>query len=310
MIEVQNLTKHYGRTVAVEGVSFSVENGETLGLLGPNGAGKTTILRIITGYIPPTSGSVTVAGYDVVDDSIEVRRRIGYMPEIPAVYPEMTIRGYLEFIGGVREIPYRSAQLDRVMKICGIDHYSRTHIRKLSKGYRQRVNLAQALLHNPEVIVLDEPTIGLDPKQIIEIRNLIRGLKNNHTVILSSHILAEVTQICNRLVIINQGRMVANGTPEELSMLNKDVQRLSLRVERLSSAIPEILLSIVGIISVADRGEGNFLITYSKELNCRRLISDAVSQHGWGLLELTPIDVSLEDIYLHFTGPEPRSESE
>jgi len=310
MIEVQNLTKQYGRTVAIEGVSFNVKSGEIVGLLGPNGAGKTTTLRIITGYMPPTAGSVKVAGYDVVEDSIEVRRRIGYMPEIPAVYPEMSIQSYLEFIAGVRELRNRSVQLNRVMNICGIDHHSHTHIRKLSKGYRQRVNLAQALLHQPEVVILDEPTIGLDPKQIVEIRNLIQSLANSHTVILSSHILAEVTQVCNRLVIINNGQVVANGTPEELSMQNKDIQRLAVRVERPTAEIPNVLLGLNGIISVVDREGGNFLITYSKEWDCRTLISDTISQRGWGLLEMTSIDISLEDIYLHFTGSESRNELE
>ena len=217
MIEVQHLTKRYGKVTAVDDVSFRVERGEILGFLGPNGAGKTTTMRILTGYMPASDGRATVAGYDVFDHPIEAKRRTGYLPETPPLYPEMTVREYLDFVARIKGVPSaeRNSRVDAAMKRTRVDDMASRHCGKLSKGYRQRVGLAQAILHNPEVLILDEPTAGLDPKQIIETRDLIRSLSGDHTIVLSTHILPEVAQTCQRVVIINKGRVVAVDTPDE-----------------------------------------------------------------------------------------------
>ena len=214
MIEVQHITKRYGRVTAVDDVSFRVERGEILGFLGPNGAGKTTTMRILTGYMPPTEGRATVAGYDVFTHPIEAKLRTGYLPETPPLYPDMTVREYLDFVGRIKGVPpkERKERVTTVMKRAHVDDMASRHCSKLSKGYRQRVGLAQALIHNPEVLILDEPTAGLDPKQIIETRDLIRSLGGDHTIVLSTHILPEVAQTCQRVVIINKGRVVAVDT--------------------------------------------------------------------------------------------------
>src|SRR5271157_6471890 len=211
MIEVENLSKRYGPTLAVSGVSFSVQKGEVLGFLGPNGAGKTTTMRVITGFFPPTEGKVRVAGYDVVDEPLEAKRRTGYLPESPPVYPDMTVAEYLAFVGRIKGVSGRElkSRMADVSEKCAVTDVQNRQIGKLSKGYRQRVGLAQALIHNPEVLVLDEPTAGLDPKQIIETRQLIKGLAGQHTVILSTHILPEVSKTCQRVVVINAGKIVA-----------------------------------------------------------------------------------------------------
>ena len=219
MIEVQHLTKRYGKVTAVDDVSFRVERGEILGFLGPNGAGKTTTMRILTGYMPATDGRATVAGYDVFTNPIEAKRRTGYLPETPPLYPDMTVREYLEFVARIKGIPAneRATRIDTVMQRTHVADMASRHCGKLSKGYRQRVGLAQAILHNPEVLILDEPTAGLDPKQIIETRDLIRSLAGDHTIVLSTHILPEVAQTCQRVVIINRGRVVAVDTPDNLT---------------------------------------------------------------------------------------------
>ena len=219
MIEVRNLTKRYGDVVAIRDISFTAATGQVLGLLGPNGAGKTTTMRVITGYMPATSGTVKVAGYDIFDDSFEVRKRIGYLPESPPLYNDMTVTAYLRFVGRIRGIPKAelSDSIDRVLRTCGLAEVTDRVIGHLSKGYRQRVGLAQALIHNPGVLVLDEPTLGLDPRQIIEIRRLIQELAGERTVILSTHILPEVTQICEKVVIINEGRIAIEDTLANLT---------------------------------------------------------------------------------------------
>jgi len=219
VIEVQHLTKRYGRVTAVDDVSFRVERGEILGFLGPNGAGKTTTMRILTGYMPASEGRATVAGYDVFTQPLEAKRRTGYLPETPPLYPDMTVREYLDFVARVKGVPgaERRTRVDTVMKRTHVDDMASRHCGKLSKGYKQRVGLAQALIHNPEVLILDEPTAGLDPKQIIETRDLIRSLAGDHTIVLSTHILPEVSQTCQRIVIINKGRVVAVDTPENLT---------------------------------------------------------------------------------------------
>ena len=219
MIEVEHITKRYGRVTAVDDVSFKVEKGEILGFLGPNGAGKTTTMRILTGYMPPTDGKATVAGFDVFTHPVEAKRRTGYLPETPPLYPDMTVREYLDFVARIKGVPpaERKSRVDNVMQRTHVADMASRHCGKLSKGYRQRVGLAQAIIHNPEVLILDEPTAGLDPKQIIETRDLIRGLAGNHTIVLSTHILPEVSQTCQRVVIINKGRVVAVDTPENLT---------------------------------------------------------------------------------------------
>jgi ABC-2 type transport system ATP-binding protein len=219
MIEVSRLTKRYGDLVAVDNASFRVEEGQILGFLGPNGAGKTSTMRMITGFMPPTSGTVRIAGYDTVTDSMEVRRRIGYLPESPPLYLDMSVTGYLRFVGRLKGVGRSELAdaMERTLSACGLDHVRDRIVGHLSKGYRQRVGLAQALIHNPPVLVLDEPTIGLDPRQIIEIRQLIRQLAGNRTVILSTHILPEVSQVCEKVVIINEGRVAVDGMLADLT---------------------------------------------------------------------------------------------
>ena len=232
MIEVQHLTKRYGPVTAVDNVSFRVETGEILGFLGPNGAGKTTTMRIITGYMPATEGKVAVAGYDVFEQPIEAKRRTGYLPETPPLYPDMTVREYLNFVARIKGVPRRevSSRVDDAMKRTRIADMAGRHCAKLSKGYRQRVGLAQAILHNPDVLVLDEPTAGLDPKQIIETRQLIRDLGGSHTIVLSTHILPEVSQTCQRVVIINKGKVVAVDTPDNLTARLRGTETMYLQV--------------------------------------------------------------------------------
>jgi ABC-2 type transport system ATP-binding protein len=231
VIEVQHISKRYGRVTAVDDVSFRVERGEILGFLGPNGAGKTTTMRILTGYMPASEGRATVAGFDVFDKPVEAKRRTGYLPETPPLYPDMTVREYLDFVGRIKGVPPRERRerVDTVMARTHIADMAARHCGKLSKGYRQRVGLAQALIHNPEVLILDEPTAGLDPKQIIETRDLIRGLAGDHTIVLSTHILPEVAQTCQRVVIINKGRVVAVDTPDNLTARLKGAATMYVR---------------------------------------------------------------------------------
>ena len=233
MIEVQHVTKRYGRVTAVDDVSFRVERGEILGFLGPNGAGKTTTMRILTGYMPATEGRATMAGYDIFTHPIEAKRRIGYLPETPPLYPEMTVREYLEFVSRIKAVPSgeRRQRVTTVMERTRVADMADRHCGKLSKGYRQRVGLAQALIHNPDVLILDEPTAGLDPKQIIETRDLIRGLAGDHTIVLSTHILPEVAQTCQRVVIINRGRVVAVDTPDNLTARLKGAETMYVQVD-------------------------------------------------------------------------------
>ncbi len=249
MIEVENLTKRYGPTVAVSDLSFTVQKGEILGFLGPNGAGKTTTMRVITGFLPPTQGKVLVAGYDVVEDPLEAKRRTGYLPETPPVYPDMTVDEYLAFVARIKGVSHRDikARLAEVDEKCAITDVRRRQIGKLSKGYRQRVGLAQALIHNPDVLVLDEPTAGLDPKQIIETRELIKRLAGQHTVILSTHILPEVSKTCQRVVVINAGQIVAVGTPDELMRRLQGFSTLLVTAEGPAAEIIEKFQRVGGV---------------------------------------------------------------
>jgi ABC-2 type transport system ATP-binding protein len=304
MIQVQNLSKWYGTTEALRQVSFTVQKGEILGFLGPNGAGKTTTMRILTGYMPPSSGTARVAGYDVFYDSIEVRKRIGYLPETVPLYPEMTVWDYLDFCARLRGVSDRDAAIDRAMEMTSIGERADMHIGKLSKGYRQRVGIAQALVHNPEVLILDEPTIGLDPKQIIEIRNLIKSLAGDHTIILSTHILPEVSQTCSRVLIINDGTIVAEDTPERLSARVRGAEHIHLQVAKPAPEIPTELEKVQGVLGVHAKANGVYEIETNLGTDRRADIAALVVQRGWGLLELRPLSLSLEEVFLKLTTTE------
>jgi len=311
MIEVQNLTKRYGTFTAVNDVSFRAEKGEILGFLGPNGAGKTTTMRVLTGYMPPTGGTAVVAGYDVLDHPIEAKRRTGYLPETPPLYPDMTIADYLTFCSKIKGVPRseRASRVATVMERTRIADMSRRYCGKLSKGYRQRVGLAQALLHNPEVLILDEPTAGLDPKQIIETRQLIKELGGDHTVILSTHILPEVSQTCHRVVIINKGHVVAVDSPDNLTARLGRSASIYLQVDTMGADAGATLASVAGVSTVtATDGDGPvraFEVHAEAGQDVRRALAAAVVNKGWGLLELRATRVSLEDVFLHLTMEDP-----
>ena len=310
MIEVQHLTKRYGRVTAVDDVSFRVERGEILGFLGPNGAGKTTTMRILTGYMPATEGRATVAGYDIFDKPIEAKRRIGYLPETPPLYPDMTVREYLDFVARIKGVPPKEKK-DRVagvMQRAHVADMANRHCAKLSKGYRQRVGLAQALIHNPEVLILDEPTAGLDPKQIIETRDLIRSLAGDHTIVLSTHILPEVSQTCHRVVIINKGRVVAVDTPENLTARLRGAETMYVQVDAGGADAGAALTALPGVTRVALSERRNAIEAFEVESergqDIRREIARAIVNRGWGLLELRPMRMSLEEIFLQVTTDE------
>jgi ABC-2 type transport system ATP-binding protein len=310
VIEVEHLSKVFNGRRAVDDVSFKVEKGEVLGFLGPNGAGKTTTMRILTCYMPSTEGTARVAGYDVFEQSIEVRRRIGYLPENPPLYPEMTVNSYLNFVAKIKgaRSNLRKSQVDEAIEKCNIGDVRNRIIGKLSKGYKQRVGLAQALLNNPEVLILDEPTIGLDPKQIHEVRALIKSLASAHTVILSTHILPEVSMTCNRVVIINKGQVVAMDTPEGLANQMKGAERISLTVDGPMEAVREKILVVDGVLSVQAEGSDGSSATYTVECkldsDLRRELAKIVVSQGWGLLELRGISMSLEDVFINLTTQE------
>ena len=304
VIEVQHITKRYGRVTAVDDVSFRVERGEILGFLGPNGAGKTTTMRILTGYMPPTEGKATVAGHDLFMHPIEAKRRTGYLPETPPLYPDMTVREYLDFVAKIKGVPAkeRRERVTTVMQRTHVADMSSRHCSKLSKGYRQRVGLAQALIHNPEVLILDEPTAGLDPKQIIETRDLIRSLAGDHTIVLSTHILPEVAQTCQRVVIINNGRVVAIDTPENLTARLKGAETMYVQIDAAGADATTTLQAIPGVTRVAlteKRGTATaYEVESTRGTDVRREIARMVVGRGWGLLELRPMRMSLEEIFL------------
>ena len=315
MIEVQNLTKRYGPFTAVDDVSFRVERGEILGFLGPNGAGKTTTMRVLTGAMPPTEGRAIVAGFDVMDQPIEAKRRTGYLPETPPLYPDMSVRDYLDFVAKIKGVPRadRRARVNAVMERTRVVDMSRRLCGKLSKGYKQRVGLAQALLHNPDVLILDEPTAGLDPKQIIETRQLIKELAGDHTVILSTHILPEVSQTCQRVVIINRGRVVAVDTPDNLTARLRGSEAMYVQVEAGGADVKTALERVPGVtrVTVADsRGAvTGFEVASEAGHDVRRGLASAIVTPGWGLLELRPMRMSLEEIFLSLTTEETAAAS-
>jgi len=312
MIEVQHLTKRYGPVTAVDDVSFRVEKGEILGFLGPNGAGKTTTMRVITGYMPATEGKAVVAGYDVFTHPLEAKARTGYLPETPPLYGDMTVREYLTFVSRIKlgktTKAERAMRVDHAMKRTHVDDMANRHCSKLSKGYRQRVGLAQAILHNPEVLILDEPTAGLDPKQIIETRQLIKELAGTHTIILSTHILPEVSQTCDRVVIINKGRVVAIDTPSNLTARLRGSETMYLQVDAGGQDAAPALQSVPGVlnVSIADTHDGivAYEISSDRGRDIRRDLARAVVTSNWGLLELRPSRMSLEEIFLSLTTEE------
>ncbi len=311
MIEVEHLTKQYGAKTAIDDVSFHVDKGEILGFLGPNAAGKTTTMRILTCYMPATSGTAKVAGYDVFENSLEVRKRIGYLPENPPLYTEMTTRGYLTFVAKIKGIENREVKVrvEEVMEKTGIKDVADTIIKYLSKGYKQRVGIAQAIIHNPDVLILDEPTVGLDPKQIIEVRELIKSLGGDHTVILSTHILPEVSMTCGRVVIINKGKVVASDTPENLTKRLKGSESLFLEVEGPRKEVETKIKMVKGVKKVDCEGTTNenvvgFKIETEINKDLRKELASLIVNQGWGLLELRPVGMSLEEIFLHLTTKE------
>ena len=313
MISVENLTKRYVTKTAIEGMSFRVEKGEILGFLGPNGAGKTTTMRIITGYMPSTDGTVKVDGFDVADQPLEVRRRIGYLPENPPLYTEMTVKGYLRFVAKLKGVTGTKVEEDvnRAMDRVNITDVQERIIAKLSKGYKQRVGIAQSLLNDPPVLILDEPTIGLDPKQIQEVRELIKSLAGTHTVVLSTHILPEVEQTCHRVIIIDHGKIVAVDTPQNLRSQIQGGARVLLEVE---GPVADVLSAVKAVPGVAiarlvsqDASRGSFQVDAESGRDIRRDLARAVVQAGWGLLEMQSENMSLEDIFIKLTTAEETS---
>ena len=314
MIEVEHVSKVYGERRAVDDITFKVEKGEVLGFLGPNGAGKTTTMRILTCYMPATEGTARVAGYDVFDKSLEVRRRIGYLPENPPVYPDMTVDSYLHFVARIKGTPSsrRESRVDDAVGKCGLGDVRKRIIGRLSKGYRQRVGLAQALLNNPQVLILDEPTSGLDPKQIHEVRSLIKSLAGAHTIVLSTHILPEVSMICSRVVIINKGKVAAMDTPAGLANQMKGAERISMAIDGPVDDVRAKLLQIDGVLNVeAQNMEGmenredtdlshlNYIVECRLNTDLRRTLAAEVVGSGWGLLELRSVSMSLEDVFIN-----------
>ncbi|HEX2906127.1 MAG TPA: ABC transporter ATP-binding protein [Phototrophicaceae bacterium] len=309
MIEVQNLTKRYGSVTAVDSISFTAQHGQVTGFLGPNGAGKTTTMRMLTGFMPPTSGKAVVAGYDVFEQSMEVRQRVGYLPENVPLYRDMTALGYLTYVGEIRGVPgLRSKALEALERVA-LEHRAHSRIRTLSKGMRQRVGLAQALLHDPEVLILDEPTIGLDPLQVLELRELVRELGKNHTVLFSTHILSEAEQVCDSVVIINRGQIVAQGSPVELRSTLERGGRVFARLNiPAEMALP--VLQMLPEIAQAEAGLDGIIVTPADaNADPRPAIARAVVNNGWDLVELRPLAVNLEEIFLELTRiPEPTVE--
>lgn len=308
MIQVENVTKRYGQHVAVDQLNFTVNRGEILGFLGPNGAGKSTTMNIITGYISATEGTVKVDGRDILEDPQAVKEKIGYLPEFPPLYPEMTVQEYLDFVCEIKKVPEADRQetLDRIVETVKISEVKNRLIKNLSKGYKQRIGLAQALVGNPEVLILDEPTVGLDPKQIIEIRNLIKELGKEHTIILSSHILPEVSAVCERVIIISKGKIVASDTPANLAKSLAASSKLALRIAGPGEAVVRVLKQISGVKSVEPQGSRepetiDILLEAQKDMDIRRPVFTALSKAGYPILMMRSLDLSLEEIFLQLT---------
>jgi len=298
MIEVEHLTKKYGDLLAVKDLSFKVEKGKIWGLLGPNASGKTTTMRILTGFLPATDGKAAVGGHDVFERPDDVKRIIGYLPEIVPLYPEMTVSSYLDFVASLKQVPAakRKDAVDRTVKVSGLDSVRGRLIKNISRGFKQRVGIAQALIHNPEVLILDEPTIGLDPAQIVEIRQLIKSLRGEHTILLSTHILAEVTQVCDGVVIINEGRLMASGSLDQLAASFSRKEGVAVSFRKMDEAGAG-LRQLAGADKVVPH-DGEFLVEWAPGRDLREAITRTAVEREWGLLEMRHLAMNIEDLYL------------
>ena len=317
VIEVKELTKYYGNFLAIENVNFEVRKGEILGFLGPNAAGKTTTMRILTGFMPPSSGTATVKGYDVVDKSREMRKLIGYLPESVPLYTEMTVEGYLKFMGTLRSMnPKRiKVRTGEVIDVCRLGDYRKTLIGKLSKGFRQRVGIAQAILHEPQVLILDEPTIGIDPIQVVDTRKLIKELGGEHTIILSTHILPEVSMVCQRVLIIHEGQIMAEDSPKNLAERLQGVEKVQVEIRGPEPQVIKALKGVRGVVNVSlseamddERDRNIYTVEAKRGLDLRSTISRVVVSNGWGLLAIQLVGMSLEEIFLKLTTNEELEE--
>lgn len=311
MIEVTGLTKRYGKKAAADNLTFTIRNGEIVGFLGPNGAGKSTTMNMLTGYTAPTVGTVYINGYNLMDAPDRAKEQVGYLPEIPPLYMDMTVREYLNFVYGLKRCKYpRKEHLAEICQITNISHVSHRMIRNLSKGYRQRVGLAQALINNPQILILDEPTVGLDPKEIVEIRNLIKKLGQTRTVILSSHVLSEIQSICERVIVINEGHLVADALTEDLARSVTANSRYAVRIAAPQDEVVPVLSAIPGMLKVEitgsmEPGTVDLLIEADKNTDIRRVLFEECAKRGWYILVITPVGVSLEDIFLKLVEQNP-----
>lgn len=306
MIEVRDLTKYYGSYPAIENVSFTVKKGEIVGFLGPNGAGKTTTMRILTGFMPPSSGQAIIAGYDIVHQSLEARKRIGYLPETVPLYLDMTVESYLQYMGTIRGMSSKAIRqrISEVIDRCRLGDYTHSLIGKLSKGFRQRVGIAQAILHEPPVLIMDEPTIGIDPIQVVETRKLIKELGGEHTLILSTHILPEVSMVCERILVIHEGQIVAEDRPTDLATRLQGAERVELEVRGPSPEVMQTLRNIKGVQDIVRHRDGevsSYTVTARRGSDLREEIARAIVSRGWGLLKMDVVAMSLEEIFLKLT---------
>jgi ABC-2 type transport system ATP-binding protein len=306
MIKVEGLTKDYGLRRAIDNLTFHAEKGEILGFLGPNGAGKTTAMRILCGYMPPTSGVAKVAGFDVVDQSLDVRKRVGYLPETVPLYTDMSVFDYLKFMADLRHLKDADERVDEVLETVHMTERSESMISSLSKGMRQRIGIAQAIIHKPEVLILDEPTIGLDPAQIVDVRSIIRELGKERTVLLSTHILSEAQQVCDRVLIINKGKIVAEDTPERLQARLTGSGRIFLKVRGDEDGLAGVIKKVAGVVNVDPEGEGALEVSTVAGQDLRPEIARVVVKEGFDLLEIRLVGMSLEDIFMQLTRDEPQ----
>ncbi|MBP6177438.1 MAG: ATP-binding cassette domain-containing protein [Anaerolineales bacterium] len=306
MIKVSGLTKDYGARRAINNLTFDAQQGEIVGFLGPNGAGKTTTMRILTGYMPPTDGEAIVAGYNVVEESLEVRKRVGYLPETVPLYTDMVVFDYLKFMGELRKIPKVDDRVDEVLEMVGLSDRANGFIGNLSKGMRQRVGLAQALMHRPEVLILDEPTIGLDPGQVVEVRNLIREIGKERTVLLSTHLLNEAQNICDRVLIINKGKIVAEDTTENLQARLIGAERVVLKVRGEADDLAKTIKTVKGVQGVETKEDGSVEFEFVSGKDVRPEVAKQVIKSGYELIEMRPLGMSLEEIFLELTGSESK----
>ena len=301
MIRADGLTKDYGTRRAIENLTFEARQGEVVGFLGPNGAGKTTTMRILTGYLPPTYGAAKVAGFDIISESLEVRRRVGYLPETVPLYPDMVVFDYLKFMADLRHLPNAEDMVLDALEMVGMEERAEGYISALSKGMRQRIGLAQALLHKPEVLILDEPTIGLDPAQVVEVRNIIRDIGKERTVLLSTHILSEAQALCDRVLIINKGHIVAEDSPENLQARLVGAERSILRVKGDTDELAPKIAAIAGVQNVKTQADGTLEFQFAPGMDIRPEVARIAVKAGYDLLELRPVGMSLEEIFLELT---------